>query len=114
MKNFLPHPSFPLPLFPSPSPSPFIAQALFRHLEWKYDRVPWPSVNLPVTSLLNHFLRRINEASVRQTLSLCFCSFIFHIIQGPYQMFSVLVDVALLRKLVKILSIESGLDYFIP
>jgi len=40
------------------------ARALFRHLQWRYHGDPWPSTLLHSSDLLNHFLRRINEASV--------------------------------------------------
>ncbi|CAI8049527.1 FAD-dependent oxidoreductase domain-containing protein 2 [Geodia barretti] len=57
----------------------YTARALNRHLEWKYEGVPWPSVSMLSTDLPNYMIKRINEAS------------------GPYQMFGVLADVALLR-----------------
>lgn len=57
----------------------YTGRALFRLLEWRYHSVPWPSVTAPTTQLLTHILRRINEAS------------------GPYQMFSVLGDVVILK-----------------
>jgi thioredoxin reductase len=57
----------------------YTVRALFRHLEWHYQDVPWPYVTMPSTDLPNYMLKRINEAS------------------GPYQMFGVLADVALLR-----------------
>ena len=41
-----------------------LVRALFRHLEWRYHRVPWPSTTLPVIDLFEHVLKRINEASV--------------------------------------------------
>ena len=41
-----------------------LVRALFRHLEWRYHRVPWPSTTLPVIDLFEHMLKRINEASV--------------------------------------------------
>ncbi|XP_064406922.1 FAD-dependent oxidoreductase domain-containing protein 2-like [Halichondria panicea] len=57
----------------------YTVKALFNHLEWLYSGVPWPSVTLPASQLLEHLIRRINEAS------------------APYQMFGVLGDVALIR-----------------
>ncbi|XP_076451217.1 FAD-dependent oxidoreductase domain-containing protein 2-like [Babylonia areolata] len=56
----------------------YTARALFHLLQWRYEGVPWPSQNLqvPVTQLMSHLLKRMNEAS------------------GPYQMFQVLGDVA--------------------
>ena len=41
-----------------------LAQALFRHLEWRYHGVPWPSVSLTPVDLVSHFVKRMNEASV--------------------------------------------------
>ena len=41
-----------------------LAQALFRHLEWRYHGVPWPSASLTPVDLVSHFVKRINEASV--------------------------------------------------
>ncbi|XP_038065609.1 FAD-dependent oxidoreductase domain-containing protein 2-like [Patiria miniata] len=57
----------------------YTARALFRILEVRYQSVPWPSVRLPITELVNHIIKRINEAS------------------GTYQMFSVLADVIILH-----------------
>ena len=59
--------------------SVFSARALFRLLEWRYHRVPWPHTSAPSSQLLTHILKRINEAS------------------GIYQMFSILGDVIILR-----------------
>lgn len=56
------------------------AQALSRLMEWRYHGNKWPSVTAPISQLLTHILRRINEAS------------------GMYQMFSVLADVAILNR----------------
>ena len=58
----------------------FTARTLHRILEWRNHGVPWPSVRLPITELLNHITKRINEAS------------------GTYQMFGVLGDIALLTE----------------
>jgi hypothetical protein len=52
-----------------------LARTLSRILEWKYERVPWPSTHVHVTQLLTALVKRINEAS------------------GTYQMFSILCDV---------------------
>ena len=41
-----------------------LAHVLFRHLEWRYHGVPWPSVSLTPTDLVSHFVKRMNEASV--------------------------------------------------
>ena len=43
------------------------ARALNRHLEWKYEGVPWPSVSMLSTDLPNYMIKRINEASVSQS-----------------------------------------------
>ena len=43
----------------------YAVRALFNHLQWHYHGVPWPSVTLPSSDLLNHLVKRINEASVR-------------------------------------------------
>nr|KAG5709720.1 hypothetical protein BaRGS_027745 [Batillaria attramentaria] len=51
------------------------ARALHKLLENRYEGVPWPSQQIPVTQLLNYVLKRMNEAS------------------GVYQMFSMLGDV---------------------
>ena len=56
------------------------ARSLSRMLEWRYHGVAWPYTNGPVSQLLTHILKRINEAS------------------GPYQMFSVLADVVILKE----------------
>ena len=40
------------------------ARALFKHMEWRYHGVPWPSVSLSPVDLVSHFVKRINEASV--------------------------------------------------
>ena len=42
-------------------------RALYRHLEWRYHSVPWPSVTLPFIDFLDHMIKRINEASVSQS-----------------------------------------------
>ena len=41
-----------------------VARALFRHMEWRYHGVPWPSVTLTPVDLASHFVKRMNEASV--------------------------------------------------
>ena len=41
-------------------------RALYHHLEWRYHGVPWPSVTLPYIDVLDHMIKRINEASVSQ------------------------------------------------
>ena len=58
--------------FSLPSPLPFSlpVRALFRHLEWRYQDVPWPYVTMPSTDLPNYMLKRINEASVSALFSL--------------------------------------------
>ncbi|KAL4240447.1 FAD-dependent oxidoreductase domain-containing protein 2 [Mactra antiquata] len=56
----------------------YTAQALSRLLEWRYHGNKWPSITAPISQLLTHIIRRINEAS------------------GSYQMFSVLADVVIL------------------
>ncbi|XP_072035776.1 FAD-dependent oxidoreductase domain-containing protein 2-like [Amphiura filiformis] len=56
----------------------YTARALHNILEWRNHQVPWPSVRQPITELLNHIIKRINEAS------------------GTYQMFGVLGDVIIL------------------
>jgi hypothetical protein len=58
----------------------YTARALFRILEARYQAVPWPTVRLPITELINHIIKRINEAS------------------GTYQMFGVLTDVIILHR----------------
>eukprot|EP00731_Ephydatia_muelleri_P029142 Em0020g786a len=58
----------------------YTVRALFRHFEWRYHQVAWPSITLPVVDLFEHMLKRINEAS------------------GPYQMFGVLADIAIIRE----------------
>ena len=55
-------------------------KAVHRLLEWKYHRVPWPSLTLGIEDLLSILIKRINEAS------------------GIYQMFGVLVDVIALNR----------------
>ncbi|XP_022095421.1 FAD-dependent oxidoreductase domain-containing protein 2-like [Acanthaster planci] len=57
----------------------YTARALFRILEARYQSVPWPSVRLPITELINHIIKRINEAS------------------GTYQMFGILADIIILH-----------------
>lgn len=57
----------------------YTARALFRLLQWRYHSMPWPSITAHTSQLLTHILRRLNEAS------------------GPYQMFSVLCDVVILK-----------------
>ena len=56
------------------------ARTLHRILEWRKHKVPWPSVRLPITELINHITKRVNEAS------------------GTYQMFGVLGDIVILTK----------------
>ncbi|XP_065889903.1 FAD-dependent oxidoreductase domain-containing protein 2-like isoform X3 [Dysidea avara] len=58
----------------------YTARALYKHLQWKYHGVPWPSVLLSPIDLTSHLVKRINEAS------------------GIYQMFNVLADVAVIRE----------------
>ena len=41
-----------------------LARALYKHLQWKYHGVPWPSVLLSPIDLTSHLVKRINEASV--------------------------------------------------
>ncbi|KAK7501280.1 hypothetical protein BaRGS_00007405 [Batillaria attramentaria] len=53
----------------------YTTRALHKLLENRYEGVPWPSQQIPVTQLLNYVLKRMNEAS------------------GVYQMFSMLGDV---------------------
>lgn len=49
-----------------------IARALHRHLESRYHGIPWPSVTVPCSDLLNLLIKRINEASVSEICaSLC-------------------------------------------
>lgn len=57
----------------------YTARALHRLLEWKYEQVPWPSMNAPITELINMIFKRLNEAS------------------GTYQMFAVLGDIIILK-----------------
>ena len=52
---------YPLPMH---THIPCLAHALFHHLQWRYHRTPWPSTLLHSSDLLNHLVRRINEASV--------------------------------------------------
>ena len=49
------------------------ARALYRHLEWKYEGVPWPSVSMPSTDLPNYMIKRFNEASVSTCVCMCVC-----------------------------------------
>ena len=80
-------------------------RALYHHLEWRYHGVPWPSVTLPFIDVLDHMIKRINEASV--SCNICILSMLYiynvhafqigYVVQGPYQMFGVLGDVALIR-----------------
>ncbi|XP_070580581.1 FAD-dependent oxidoreductase domain-containing protein 2-like [Ptychodera flava] len=58
----------------------YTTRALHRLLEQRNHRVPWPSVTQSITHLLDHIIKRINEAS------------------GIYQMFGVLGDVIILNK----------------
>ncbi|XP_077980798.1 FAD-dependent oxidoreductase domain-containing protein 2-like isoform X2 [Glandiceps talaboti] len=58
----------------------YTARVLHRLLENHNHHVPWPSVSASSTNLLNHIIKRINEAS------------------GTYQMFGVLGDVIVLRE----------------
>uniref|UniRef100_UPI00358EE1F6 FAD-dependent oxidoreductase domain-containing protein 2 isoform X1 n=1 Tax=Myxine glutinosa TaxID=7769 RepID=UPI00358EE1F6 len=58
----------------------YTARTVHRLLEFRNHHVPWPTVRLPISQLFITIVRRINEAS------------------GPYQMFSVLADVVLLKK----------------
>ncbi|XP_041364524.1 FAD-dependent oxidoreductase domain-containing protein 2-like [Gigantopelta aegis] len=57
----------------------YTARALHHMMEYKYEGVTWPSMTASTTQLMNHLLRRMNEAS------------------GIYQMFSILGDVIVLR-----------------
>jgi len=41
---------------------------LFKHMEWRYHGVPWPSVSLSPVDLVSHFVKRINKASVSITI----------------------------------------------
>ncbi|PIK47442.1 putative FAD-dependent oxidoreductase domain-containing protein 2 [Apostichopus japonicus] len=63
----------------------YTARALHHILEYRNHQVPWPSVKQPITGLLDHIIKRMNEAS------------------GIYQMFVVLGDVIILH--------GNGLDY---
>ncbi|XP_077990693.1 FAD-dependent oxidoreductase domain-containing protein 2-like [Glandiceps talaboti] len=56
----------------------YTARVLHRILEHRNHGEPWPSIRQPITELLNHLVKRINEAS------------------GLYQMFGVLGDVIVL------------------
>lgn len=59
----------------------YTARALHRTLEYRNHQVPWPSVNIqPITGLLDHIIKRMNEAS------------------GLYQMFVILADVVILHR----------------
>lgn len=57
----------------------YTARALSRILDNRYHQVPWPSVTVPLTQMMNMMLKRINEAS------------------GSYQMFDVLADLIILN-----------------
>ncbi|XP_071797153.1 FAD-dependent oxidoreductase domain-containing protein 2-like [Asterias amurensis] len=57
----------------------YTARALFQMLEVRYQSQRWPSVPLRITELINHIVKRINEAS------------------GTYQMFGVLADVVVIH-----------------
>ncbi|XP_048575414.1 FAD-dependent oxidoreductase domain-containing protein 2 [Nematostella vectensis] len=65
----------------------YTTRALFHHLEWKFNKVIWPHITIPYLDLMNHIIKRINEAS------------------GIYQMFGVLGDVMVFRK-------DGKVDYF--
>ncbi|XP_077982946.1 FAD-dependent oxidoreductase domain-containing protein 2-like [Glandiceps talaboti] len=58
----------------------YTARVLHRILEHRNHGEPWPSIRQPITELLNHLVKRINEAS------------------GLYQMFGVLGDVISLSR----------------
>ncbi|GAB1599172.1 FAD-dependent oxidoreductase domain-containing protein 2-like isoform X1 [Argonauta hians] len=58
----------------------YTARTLHRYLEWINHGKQWPSLKLPVSDLLYHTLKRINEAA------------------GTYQMFQVLIDVIMLNE----------------
>jgi len=45
-------------------PNSQLARTLYRHLQWRYHGVPWPSILLNPVDLTSHFVKRINEASV--------------------------------------------------
>ncbi|OWF55933.1 FAD-dependent oxidoreductase domain-containing protein 2-like [Mizuhopecten yessoensis] len=57
----------------------YTARALHHLMEWRYHQVPWPSTTGPITQLLTHIIKRINEAS------------------GTYQMFGILGDIIILK-----------------
>ena len=40
------------------------ARALYKHLQWRYHGIPWPSILLNPVDLISHFVKRMNEASV--------------------------------------------------
>ena len=54
------------------------ARSLFRHLQWRYEGIPWPSVTLPTSDLQNYMTKRINEASVSQISGFYPLLFQFH------------------------------------
>ena len=54
----------------------YTVRILFRHMEWRYQGVPWPFVTLTPGIWLLILRKRLNEAS------------------GVYQMFEILADVA--------------------
>ncbi|XP_077863118.1 FAD-dependent oxidoreductase domain-containing protein 2-like [Saccoglossus kowalevskii] len=56
----------------------YTTQALHRILEYQNHRKQWPSIKMSISELLNHIIKRVNEAS------------------GLYQMFGVLSDVMIL------------------
>ncbi|XP_006821644.1 FAD-dependent oxidoreductase domain-containing protein 2-like [Saccoglossus kowalevskii] len=56
----------------------YTTQALHRILEYQNHRKQWPSIKLSISELLNHIVKRVNEAS------------------GLYQMFGVFSDVMIL------------------
>lgn len=58
----------------------YTARTLNRYLEVRNHGVPWPHVKIPMTNILHHVIKRINEAA------------------GIYQMFQVLGDIMILNK----------------
>ncbi|KAI8734901.1 FAD-dependent oxidoreductase domain-containing protein 2 [Biomphalaria glabrata] len=58
----------------------YTARALHRLMEWRYEGIPWPYIDLRLPQLMNYVIKRMNEVS------------------GTYQMFQVLGDVLIVSE----------------
>ena len=52
-------------------------RALYKHLEWRYNGVQWPFLTIDAVDLTDHIIKRVNEASVSDCVSMSTCVCIY-------------------------------------